>query len=336
MRLIADRLQKHPTTVSTRTLATHTTSAAVVTRVAADSESDNAAKGSKQRQPDVTPPRDAPPAPPPLPSGWQPWQEPSSESSSVEPHTQYTPSAAAVKASDPPAGRHTASRSGAGGRGDLLPAAAAPGGQTVPATGKSTPDAASDDATRNELHLLAFLLLRPDWSMHAKLIERAYARDAELVHPLFVVTGRDAIVRVYETWSAVNARLSLTMHSIALTPHSAVLDLTQHVRLRFLPFLPIDFRMMVELDYVPASPHGGKVITRQRDIYPADSILRAIAPGRLVHDLVQAVGAALVYLLCWVIDLAPLETLRGLGRRLAGLPAAPDTAALGEGHPHVS
>mgnify|MGYP001260796858 CR=1 FL=1 len=172
-------------------------------------------------------------------------------------------------------------------------------GAAAPATPASGLD---DNATRNELRLMILLLLRPDTSMHRKVIERAYARNAELCHPLFVVVGRDAIVRVLTLWSAANSRLSATVHNITLSGNSALIELTQHIQLRFLPFLPLEWRMFVELDYQPG-PNGTKVITRQRDIYVADWMLRSVALGRVVHDLVQVVGTLWVYLVCFVAQL---------------------------------
>ena len=157
---------------------------------------------------------------------------------------------------------------------------------------------------------LVTTILRKDTSQHGAVMERYCREDMLLRHPLFELRGREALVSLFEGWSAYNRRISCTIHEVVYDEAQdlVMVDLTQHLVFPLLPVAQADFQMWVKftlrdtdegrylvlrMPHIPPSilSHSSlnwhrKVIVRQEDIYTARGIFRMWLPGRLIHDYV--------------------------------------------------
>jgi hypothetical protein len=157
---------------------------------------------------------------------------------------------------------------------------------------------------------LVTTILRKDTSQHGAVMGRYCREDMLLRHPLFELRGREALVSLFEGWSAYNRRISCTINEVVYDEAQdlVMVDLTQHLVFPLLPVAQADFQMWVKftlrdtddgrylvlrMPHIPPSIlcHSSKlghrkVIVRQEDIYTARGIFRMWLPGRLIHEYV--------------------------------------------------
>ncbi|ELR22497.1 uncharacterized protein ACA1_141870 [Acanthamoeba castellanii str. Neff] len=132
---------------------------------------------------------------------------------------------------------------------------------------------------------LVTTILRKDTSQHGAVLGRYCREDMLLRHPLFELRGREALVSLFEGWSAYNRRISCTIHDVVYDEAQGLVmvDLTQHLVFPLLPVAQADFQMWVKFT-LRDTDDGRKVIVRQEDIYTARGIFRMWLPGRLIHE----------------------------------------------------
>lgn len=118
-------------------------------------------------------------------------------------------------------------------------------------------------------------LLSYDEARHRNVLEKYFAEDARLSHPLLTVEGTHNIRRVFRVWTSLNSQEPTIEETPVSDGKEAIVSVTQHLRPRMLPFLHLAVPAQTRLRF-KQTENGNWIIYSQEDTWTLDGLIQSV------------------------------------------------------------
>lgn len=118
-------------------------------------------------------------------------------------------------------------------------------------------------------------LLSYDDVKHKHVLDKYFAEDAVLIHPLLTTQGTPNIRRVFRVWSSLNALEPTIVESYVLDGQTAVVHSIQNFNPRIFPFLHLKVPAITTLKY-RYNPDRGIEIYSQQDNWTLEGLIQSV------------------------------------------------------------
>ncbi|KAG9298750.1 hypothetical protein G9A89_012818 [Geosiphon pyriformis] len=112
---------------------------------------------------------------------------------------------------------------------------------------------------------------------HKNVLDKYFATDAKLSHPLLTIEGSHNIRQVYRVWTSLNSLKPEIVESYLLDDKTAIVHTIQNFRPRMLPFIHLKVPGITTLRFNRTTDNDIEIY-HQEDTWTLDGLIQSIPP----------------------------------------------------------